>query len=261
MGERSPDLNEVMGNHFEYSMKGVHTAIPAVVVSVEDLGSQRINVQPSISLRSQDGLETSQRPPILNVPLGMPLTKKGGLSLPIQAGDCVFLIFSMRGLEIWKRGDGKPQIPSDIRMFDRRDCIALPGIYPFNESPNKGRSLSHSTEDVVLVHNIGSGRETEIRLKPNGDVIVNSPSKVEVNCQEAEINASSSTNINTGDFNITSDSFIVNTGVYALSATTSASQTATINMNGSFILNGTPIESHSHGGIQPGGGRTDNFGS
>lgn len=263
MSARSPSMQEASKSSFEYEMRDVYTAIPAIVVSVKDLGQQRIDVQPALNQRSRDGVATSPMASILNVPLQMPVTSLGGLTYPIKTGDSVFLIFSMRGLDVWKRSSGGAVTPSDVRQFDARDCVAIVGVYPFNIAPNSAgsRSNSHSTDDVVLVHNIGSGAEVEIRLQPNGNVIINSPNKVEVNCKDAEIKADSSTKINTGDFRVDSDSFVINTGTYSLSASDGATQAATINMSGSFILNGTPVESHDHGGIQPGGSRTNPFGS
>ena len=44
-----------------------------------------------------------------------------------------------------------------------------------------------------------------------------------------------------------------------VSSGTATSQ-GTINHNGSYVLNGTKIEDHDHGGVQPGGSRSDKFG-
>lgn len=204
MSKRTPSMEELLSSHFNHSMANVYTSIPATVVSVKNLGQQRIDVQPVINLRTRDGLGNVQRPPIMNVPLHMPVTKNGGLTYPIENGDSVFLIFSMRGLEVWKRSNGGFLPPSDVRQFDVRDCVAIPGIYPFSEAQNQGRKHSHSTDDVVIVHNIGRGSEVEIRLKPNGNVIVNSPTKVEVNCTDAVVNATDVV-VNASDTTINSE--------------------------------------------------------
>jgi hypothetical protein len=273
MSTRLPSLQEVLVAQFEYQSSQMYTAIPAIVVSVKNLAEQRIDVQPTLNLRSEDGDNIEERPVILNVPLHMPLTKDGGLTYPISVGTPVFLMFSMRGIDIWKRGNGYPVTPSDNRKFDIKDCVAIPGIFPFPESRNNpsSRVNSHDVNDVVLVHNIGSGAEVEIRLKPNGDVIVNSPTKVTVNCIDAEINADSTTTINcpentingnttvNGDFTATSGAFTVNSGSIAMSATASATMDATFEMTGSLVLNGTPVESHDHSGVTSGPDRTGRF--
>lgn len=270
MGDRTPSFQEMLGNSFDFHMADIYTSIPGIVVSVDNLADQRITVQPAINMRSEDGVAVTERPPILNVPLHMPVTKQGGLTYPISVGTPVFLMFSMRGLQNWKRSNGYPTTPSDTRKFDIRDCVAIPGIYPFSEAQNKGRVNAHSTDDVVLVHNIG-GSECEIRLKPNGDVIVNSPNQVQVNCVTSEVNASSSTTINApentvngnmtvnGDFTNTSGSFTVTSGSIAMSASTGASMNAQFNMNGDIILNGKSVDNHTHKGVVAGGDETSPF--
>lgn len=255
MSQRTPSFQEMLVDNFDYQTANMYTAIPGIVVAVDSLEEQRITVQPSINVRSADGFTVSERPPILNVPLHMPVTKQGGLTYPISVGTPVFLVFSMRGLQNWKRSNGYPTTPSDIRKFDIRDCVAFPGIYPFGEAQNKGRVNAHSVDDVVLVHNIG-GSECEIRLKPNGDVIVNSPTKVTVNAPENEINGNLTVN---GDFTNTSGSFTVNSGSIAMSASTGASMNAQFDMTGDIILNGKSVDNHKHKGVVAGADETSPF--
>lgn len=280
MANRTPSLEEAQKASFEYNMSSVYTSIPAIVVSVKDLGQQRIDVLPAINQRSRDGEEEAQRAAILNVPLQMPVTQLGGLTFPINVGDSVYLHFSMRGLDVWKRNSIKPTTPSDVRQFDKRDCIATPGSYPFGESPNGSgkRTHSHSTNDVVLVHNIGTGSEVEIRLKPNGDVFINSPTKVTVNCVDAEVNADSSVVANTNNAEVNASLTTINSEVIINGETTvnglltytaglvgegSGGAGAIITggaqfVGGSVTHNGTDIgDTHTHGGIMPGGGDTD----
>lgn len=255
---QSPTLHEILTASSQYAFSDVYTNIPGVIVSVKDLGELRVDVQPTINIRSEDGSVSTPRPPILNVPLKMPVSLQGGLTYPVAAGQPVWLEFSMRGLDLWKRGGGRPESPPDMRTFDIRDCVASP-IYPFSSSPNNPskRSLAHSPSDVVLFHNMG-GAEVEIRLKTNGEVIVTSPVKVTINSPENEINGNVVVN---GNFQNTGGSFQVSTGAYALSASDSATQTGTMSHSGSFVLNGTAVETHDHGGVQSGGSRTNTFGS
>lgn len=261
---QSPTLHEILTASSQYALSEVYTNIPGIILAVKDMGQMVVDVQPTINIRSQEGDENTPRPPILNVPLKMPVSNQGGLTYPVAPGQPVWLEFSMRGMEIWKRGNGSPEAPVDMRTFDPRDCCASP-IYPFQSSPNQSskRTLTHNPQDVVLVHNIGTGSEVEIRLKPNGDVFINSPTKVTVNCQDAEINAESSTSVNTESFSVNagsvsfnSGSFVVGTGTYAISATDSATMTANLSQNGSFVLNGIAMESHRHP-ENDGGGPTD----
>ena len=263
---RKLGLQEILGNSFSYEMSNIYTSMPAVVVGVDN-SSMRVDVQPAVNMRNEDGTEDIPRPNILNVPLQIPISDLGGVSFPISAGCPVLLVWSMRGLDKWKRGNGLPESPTDLRRFDIRDCIALPSVYPQGMSKNspQSRTNDHSPNDVVLVHNLGSGSEVEVRLKPDGNVEINSPNKVIVNCTDAEVNASSSMNIETSDMTINSSSFTVNTGTYAISATGTATQTGTfshngqMNVTGDINLNGKSVDEHSHGGVQSGGSNTQPF--
>lgn len=258
-----------LGSLFEYKANQMFTSIPAVVVSVKNLGEKRIDVQPALMLRTPDGSTGKSLPPILNVPLQMPCTSQGGLTYPISVGDSVLLVFSSRGIDTWKRGGGGMSTPSDLRTFDAQDAIAIAGVHPFLSSPNSGgkRSNSHSTDDVVLVHGIGTGAETEVRLLKGGGVVVNTSQNVVVNCDGAEVNSESfkvnsgSFEVNAGSVSFSSGSFDVGTGSYSLAAGSGgATSSGTMNYTGSFILNGTPVESHTHGGVQSGGSNTEPFG-
>jgi hypothetical protein len=269
MSTRTLELQEVLSNAFDYSTANMYTIMPGVIVTVHNnLEEMRVDVQPALNIRDVDGDESSPRPVIINVPFQLPVSDLGGLTFPIGVGCPVELRWTMRGLDKWKRGNGMPDTPLDLRKFDIQDCIATPGIYPSAMSKNSSasRTLSHDPNDVVLVHNIGSGNEVEIRLKQSGQVIVTSPSSVEVNCTDATINADTTTTINTGDLivngnttvngdaNFNSPSFVIASGTYSMTSTGGATSVGTMEWDGSIVLNGIPIESHRHDGVQPGAG-------
>lgn len=257
MSSFTPSLHGTIRQEIDYYMGDVYTAIPALVINVRDAGELRVNVKPVLNKRSKDGTTVEERVAILNVPLQQPVSTSGGLTFPINSGDPVFLIFSMRGLELWKRGDGKPHSPNSPRMFDSRDCFAIPGVFPFKSSPNlpPKRTNSHNTEDVVLVHNIGKQNEVEIRLTKSGSVVINTndESEVVVNAGNVKVNSSSAV--------VASDSFEITSGTFSLTTSEGATFSTDITMNGSFSLNGVTVEDHDHGGVQPGSGRTLPFGN
>lgn len=259
---RTLGLQEILVNSFDYEMSNVYTSIPGVIVAVHDsLAGMRVDVQPTINIRNEDASEVTPRPSVLNVPLQMPVTLEGGLTYPIKKGNPVWLSFSMRGLDVWKRGSGLSDTATDMRMFDIRDCVAIPGVYPSGLSPNspQRRTMPHDTEDVVLAHNLGTPNEVEIRLKRSGDVYINSPNKVYVNCTDAEINAEDSVEITCEDYLVNCNNYAVNTVNYALVATGDSDNVysqGTFRMQGSFVLNGVAMESHVHSGVISGGDST-----
>lgn len=219
-------IDEVMGEYIRYSLEGMYTSIPGIVLAIKGEGQNLlIDVQPLVSVLMNDGTSVS-RAPILNVPLQMPASSRGGLLFPVAVKDNVMLLFSMRGLEVWKYGQGTPNPPSDARMFDKRDCIAIPCVNPVSKSPaNSGRHTNpYSPEDVVLYHNLGTGQEVEIVLKTNGGIIINAPGNVTVNTPDAYVN---------GNLHVSQSIFAP-----------------------SMVVAGKELAEHRHGGVEPGGGTT-----
>ena len=252
MSQRSPGLQEALRASFDYLTADMYTTIPGIVVSVTNQDENRVVVQPAINLVSHDMFEVSERPPVMDVPYITPQSIQGGLSFPVQAGDPVTLVFSMRGLDTWKAGNGYPTTPSDRRKFDIRDCVAVPGLFPFSENPNNpGKHvLAHDSRDVVLVHNLGSGQEAEVRIKfGSGDIEINAPqSNVKVVCQNASVDAEKKISYNATDYEITCVNYKLTAGNYAIDVDSDGTNVSTgvFRMNGQFILNNIAMQSHRH---------------
>ncbi len=224
---REGSLQEVIVAGFEHNMSSIYTAIPAVVLTIRNnLSELSVDVQPAVNQLNRDGT-SSEYPPVLNIPVVMPASKSSAFLFPLAVGDTVLLIFSMRGMDTFKRGNGKPSSPSDLRRFDSRDAVAIPGLFPFGSSVNNPAKhvWQHSPTDTVVVHNLGSGNETEIRLKAGGGVVINTFQDVEVNCANAQITATESVGINTPLMNVDATTTnwigdIVQTGVLSSNTVT-----------------------------------------
>ena len=236
-------FEELMNASFDYQTNNMYTALPGIVVSVRDnLNTLSVDVQPTINIRNKDDT-IKERPVVLNVPVQMPSSRTAAITYPVNVGDPVLLIYTMRGLDTWKRGKGVSTTPSDFRKFDKRDCIAIPGIWPFSESINNPqvRVWQHDTGDVVVANNIGSV-ENEVRLKKNGDVVINTNQNVEVNCNNATVNAQ-----NEIELNATSASFNIDETVWTGNITHFGNYTGT----GVQTFNNIVFSSHVHGASPP----------
>jgi hypothetical protein len=237
------DLGQVIRSILEYGLEDVNTAIPAVILGIKNEGRNLlIDVQPSINIRTREE-QVIPRSSVLNVPMQQPASSQGGLIFPVKVGDSVLLVFSMRGIDRWKYGSGSPEAPSDFRKFDKKDCVAIPCIFPSSRSvadPVKHGS-DYELGDVCLYNNLSESNYNEVVLKKNGGVVVN--------CKTAVVNASQSMQVNTPDFTINTSTYRVNADSYYGTATT-------FNMTGSWILNGIAMETHTHGGVEPGAGST-----
>lgn len=184
---------------FEYQMRNIFTAIPAKVMMVENAGEQRVSVKPLVNAVFPDWDDSEEFPTILSVPLMYPSSSSSAVVFPVHAGDTVLLVFAQSCMDVFKGGDGSVQPPSDYRRFDKRDAIAIPGLFPFGSAINQvsKHTLPHSTDDLVVFHNLGTSAECELRMKQTG--------KIEINGNQIDISSSTQIDgnlINTGSVTV-----------------------------------------------------------
>lgn len=193
----SVSLEGVLRQYITNSINGMFTAIPCRVLTVVDAGEQRVDVQPIIDRVKPDNT-VLEHPPILSVPLIYPGSRSSQFSFPVEVGDTVLCIFSQRSIDRFKLGSNSNHRPTDLRKYSRNDAMAIPGLFSFPSAVNNPdkRTLDHSTDDAVVTHNIGTAQECEVRLKSDGNVVINSPGEVTVNSSTAVVNAESTVNGN-----------------------------------------------------------------
>jgi len=255
MSDREGSLQEVLVAAFQNQMSNVNTAIPCIVVAVRDsLNGAMVDIQPTVNQRFKDGT-TKERPVILGVPVSFPVSDSAGLTFPIKVGTTGIAVFSMRNLDAWKNGSGRPTTPLNFAKFDKGDAIFIPGIQPpgVNVNNPSKRTWSHSTEDTVLVNNIGTGQECEVRLKPSGDVVINTNQNVEVNCNNATITAQADVDVICQNFTVdAAGSFDITAAIGTINIPTT-SWTGVINHTGNYVMtggsatfNGIIFNTHDH---------------
>ena len=166
------NLTSVLNNHTEnYLSENVWISQPCRVIRVVSLGTLTVDVQPLVNEKYSNDTFT-EHDTILNVPLVMLGSSTSMVSLPVNVNDTVLCVFSQRELTAFKSGTGSPANPNTFRMMDKTDAIAIPGLYTNRNSLNQPskRTLAHDPLDVVVAHNIGTGNESEIRLKTDGTI-------------------------------------------------------------------------------------------
>jgi len=223
LADQEISLQETLQSAIEHQLEGMNTSVPGFVIrTINDLQGQQVDVQIAVNFKGYDGTSV-ERPPILNVPVIFPASSTSSITFPLNPGDPVLLVFSQRGLTAWKSSNGYASTPVDYRMFDIKDCVAIPGVFPVGRAPNNPakRRWPHSTHDLVVAHNLGSGTEVELRLSEAGKLIINTEVAVEVNSPETTW---------TGD--ITHTGAFINTGM--------------------VVSNGVILDAHTHSGVQSG---------
>lgn len=252
MSDREASLQEVLGAAFQNQTSNIHTAIPCIVVAVRDsLNGAMVDIQPTVNQRFKDGT-TKERPVILGVPVSFPVSDSAGLTFPIKVGTTGTAIFSMRNLDAWKNGSGRPTTPLNFAKFDKGDAIFYPGIQPpgVNVNNPSKRTWTHSTEDTVLVNNIGTGQECEVRLKASGDIVINTNQNVEVNCNNATVIAQANITLDCTNLDVTAG-----TATFAIGETSwigNISHTGNYTLVGTATFNSIVFDTHKHTGVQTG---------
>lgn len=260
MSDREGSLQEVLVAAFQNQMSNVNTAIPCIVVAVRDsLNGAMVDIQPTVNQRFKDGT-TKERPVILGVPVAFPVSDSAGLTFPIKKGTTGIAVFSMRNLDAWKNSSGRPATPLNFAKFDKGDAMFIPGIQPpgVNVNNPSKRTWTHSTEDTVLVNNIGTGQECEVRLKVSGDIVVNTNQNVEVNCKNATITAQEEITLSCVSLDVTATTATFDIGntewVGNISQTGNLIQIGNYTLTGTATLNGIVWDTHKHTGVTPGVG-------
>lgn len=150
-------LKQVIRKNIADVLTGVYTNLPAEVIDY-DASTQTCTVQPLINTKDSDGTVIVDSV-VGGVPVVFPSAGGGIISFPIQRGDTVLLCFSMRSIDEWTEGDGSPSTPSESRLHELSDAIAIPGLLP------KQNSLQPSTDDVEIKF-----KGNRVTLKANGDI-------------------------------------------------------------------------------------------
>lgn len=235
-------FQEVVTKYIEYYLKDFMTAIPAVVVSADRLSESIVAVKPVINEKTLDG-RVVPWPEIINVQLIFPCSNTSAVTFPVNVGDTVLVVFTMRCLDEWKAGSGLSTTPVHARYHDIQDAVAIPGLFPISTSKNSpdNRSLPHNVSDLTFTHNLGTGEEAEVRIKPSGQIEITSPIKIVVNSPDTDWNGNISLN---GD--------LVHNGDNTHNGNTT--QTGDFSISGTFTYNGVEYRQHQHFGVMPGSG-------
>jgi len=219
MTDQVPDYDPAMLIELicQTRIETIPAGLPALVVKY-DPETQKATVQPLIKYRDRsadfDDQGLKDMPVIQGVPIIHPSTGTAIVSFPVIEGETIVaLMFCSRSIDTFTLSDGtKPVDPKDFRVFDVNDCYGIPGLYPFS------KALGTHPSDLEIRMNSGTANEVKIALKPNGDLVITSPTKVVVNATDEVVVNTTKATVNA------EDEVIVNTAT----ATVNASDSVTI---------------------------------
>lgn len=184
--EFEPMINAVMSNY----MDDLYVALPATVIGVQKLSDGLIDVQPLINKVYPDGSKT-ECADIYSVPVIMPCTLTSSITMPVNQGDTVLLIFSQQDLDTFKNGADTPHDPSSFRTFDLNDAVALIGLSPINKS--RFSATNHKREfdntSLIISHNVGTENESFSKYSNDGSITIDAVKSLNLNSPEINIKA------------------------------------------------------------------------
>jgi len=162
---RSPSLAEVLKSAIYQELGNVHTAMPGRIEQY-NATTQTANIKPLLKRDVVDDegndLDAESLPVLPDVPIIFPRSGDCFLSMPINKGDYVLLIFCEKSVDNYMVGDGEDTDPIDLRQHDLSDAVALPGFAPLSKALK-----DVSKKDIVL----GKDKDgSQIHIKDGGVV-------------------------------------------------------------------------------------------
>ena len=121
-------------------MMGVHTAMPGIVEEF-DPATRRARIRPTpMAVTSSD--EVVPRQPLVNVPVMSLSNPRFGMTLDLEPGDAVLLIFCQRGIGEFKKTFEDSE-PVRAGFFSASDAVAFPGFGPPLEDAEFSPAAEH----------------------------------------------------------------------------------------------------------------------
>lgn len=230
------NLSELIKRTIIQTMRQLRVSMPCEVVSYNpkrQMVDVRI-VQPEIDLSGNN----IPMPVITNIPVSFVRCGNSHITHPINKGDTGFIIFADRDISSWVETNNRAVVDS-ARTHSMQDSYFVPGIV--------GGGNNANPNDVEIKYN-----NTTIHLRKNGDVDINTPSKVNVNAS-SEVNVTTEKlTVNAPNSYFNGNVFIsqlLTTGGFVSNGTSgggTAQFTGSINVTDEVTANGINLSTHRH---------------
>ncbi|MCK5017066.1 MAG: hypothetical protein KAS32_08335 [Candidatus Peribacteraceae bacterium] len=219
--------------------------------------------------------ELTKRTPLEGVPVHTPSGGGWSITMPIKAGDTCLLFFSQVGYEHWLYDDADTagtlaELPKPwlSRQFNEDDGFALVGMNTLPRAISNYHATSSQwrgpdpTKQVISLND-----DESIDITSNVKITINAPA-VEVNCQTADVNASTGVNVSTpitaisGNCTIggtlevtgivTNLATVITTGITTtgglavVGGAASNMGSGDVTSTGTVTVNGIDVETHTH---------------
>ena len=173
------------------TIRNLKVAMPAIVVSIDEIKDGFVNVKPIVNYQNKQTLECYEYGDIQRVKVQYPSTKTSSITIPVSLGDIVELIFQSVGIQDILNGNTTPHDPIMHIFNNMVDCVAFIGFEPFQKSCMNPNNYSNdfNNQDLNIVHNKNTDREVTFSLTQDGGVKVISSGEVSIKCNTATVDA------------------------------------------------------------------------
>ncbi len=159
----SVQIADIIQEHIQERLAGIHTAIPGKIQSYE-APSKKAEVALMMKQKYQD--RELPYPVVSGVPVIFPGSADAQVSFPLKKGDGCLLICSERSLDEYL-ASGRAEVPADSRRFSLTDAVCVPGLFSFS-SPG----LPGATDRLQIKY-----KDAELALTDAGEITLNGDSK------------------------------------------------------------------------------------
>ena len=144
-------LEEAWGFLLHQFKLGLNTALPGIIKAYHAT-TKRAEVVPAILQTFTTGAPPKSLPVIFDVPVIFPSASGYTLTMPIQPGDSVLLVFSQRGLTHFK-AKFTESLPTETALLSLPDAVAMVGFGALNITPasNSGCTLQDNAGHNAVV--------------------------------------------------------------------------------------------------------------
>jgi hypothetical protein len=221
---------EVINSHIERFKNTLKTQTVGKVTQVNYVGEyiESVTVKPYVNTVYKDGL-IMEKASCYRVPLIFPSSGGGIMSFPVEIGDPVLLMFCHEDIEAYM-DTGAVSDPNTLRKFTSNDVVAIPCLYPYNES------LRPSKDKFQIKY-----KGADISIDSRGAVTVNSP-------EDVTITGATTVKVIAASITLQADD-VTCTGNFRVDGTVSTGGDVTTD-------DGISLNTHTHGGVKVGTTKT-----
>lgn len=186
---REPSLADVINTGLTGLSLGMRVMLPGKIQKLSN-DRKKADIEPLIRSRfiNYSGEQQVEDFPIVpDVPMCNLQAGEFFISMPVNVGDHVMMIFCDRSLDLFLSSDGEVTDPLDVRTHDLTDAIAIPCLYPFS-------SMVGNTSSTNIV--IGKDGGSQIHVK-SGEVALGSETPSDAVALASKVQAALDSIVNT----------------------------------------------------------------